>query len=62
MAAQITDFGGLSNAGNVHPEAYTGVKTVDKATEGGAFEANRRDLRKPWSLPKYSPPPVRPIG
>ena len=62
MATQITDFGGLSNAGNVHPEAYTGVKTVDKATEGGAFEANRRDLSKPWSLPKYSPPPVRPIG
>jgi hypothetical protein len=62
MATNLTDFGGLSNAGNVHPEAYTGVTTVDNATAGGEFENNRRDLNKPWILPAYKPPPVRPIG
>jgi|HubBroStandDraft_6_1064221.scaffolds.fasta_scaffold57511_3 hypothetical protein len=62
MATQLTDFGGLSNAGNVHPEAYTGLTTVDNATDQGEFEANRKDLRKPWILPAYKPPPVRPIG
>jgi hypothetical protein len=62
MATHLTDFGGLSNAGNVHPEAYTGVTTVDDATVGGDFEANSRGLNKPWILPAYTPPPVRPIG
>jgi hypothetical protein len=62
MATQLTDFGGLSNAGNVHPEAYTGLTTVDNATNQGEFEANRKDLRKPWTLPAYKPPLVRPIG
>jgi len=62
MSTQPTDFGGLSNAGNVSPEAYTGLTTVDGATVHGEFEPNRRDLNKPWILPAYKPPPVRPIG
>lgn len=62
MATHLTDFGGLSNAGNVHPEAYTGLTAVDNATEQGEFEANSKGLDKPWILPRYIPPPVRPIG
>jgi hypothetical protein len=61
MATQPTDFSGLSNQAVAPPQAYAGVTPVEQATGGGNYEVNRSDIRKPFKLPIYKPPPIQPI-
>jgi hypothetical protein len=61
MSTQLTDFGGLSNQSSVPAQAYTGLTAVEDATQQGEYEVNRNDIRKPFKLPIYKPPPVHPV-
>lgn len=58
----MTDFGVLAAGAEAPLGAYTGLTAVDNATTQGEYEQNRQDLNKPWTLPVYKPPSVRPIG
>jgi hypothetical protein len=62
MATPQTDFGGLAGGAQPPPEAYTGLTAVDGATDHGEYKQNRPDINKPWTLPVYRPPDIRPIG
>jgi hypothetical protein len=59
---KLTDFSDLTIGSKQEAEAYTGVSTVSDAKEGGPYEENRKGLQKPWTLPIYRPPDIRPIG
>ena len=54
-----TNFSGL--AGGHSAEVYSGLTEVKDATREGEYEKNTKGLRKPWTLPIYKPPVVRPV-
>jgi hypothetical protein len=56
MATQQTDFGQYLNSGQAR-DAYAGVTAVETATNQGDYEANAKNLKKPWTLP-ISPRPI----
>jgi len=61
METQSTNYSGLAG-GPQPPEAYLGVTPMGDATNSGDYEKNAKGIKKPWILPMYRPPEVRPIG
>jgi len=55
-----TNFSGLANAGQ-SADVYAGITEVQDATKKGEYEKNTNGLKKPWTLPIYRPPAVKPV-
>jgi hypothetical protein len=56
-----TDFSGLANPG-LAAHVYSGLSDVTEATKRGEYGQNRPGIQKPWILPVYKPPDVKPIA
>jgi hypothetical protein len=57
-----TDFGGLADAGQ-SGQSYSGViPPIQAIIEGVDYERNTQGIKKPFILPAYRPPKLRPIG